>query len=184
MKEQFLRIGVITQPHGIKGEVKVYPTTDSPNRFREVKHVILRSEKGDMETEIIGARFSKNLAIVHFACFQNPEDAARYRQADVMIRREDAQPLEEGEYYIADLLGCRVFIDEESSGLLETGSGISVSEEGCIGILKDVLQTGANDVYIVKSGKKEILIPVIQDCIRKVDIEKGEIQVHLLPGLI
>ena len=174
MKEALLRIGVITQPHGIKGEVKVFPTTDSPGRFLEVKHVILRGKNKDLETEILGARFFKNMAIVHFSCFQNPEDAAKFRQADVMIRREDAQPLEEGEYYIADLLGCRVFADEKTEG----------SEDGFLGVVEDVLQTGANDVYVVKNGKKEILIPVIKDCIKRVDIEKGEILVHLLPGLI
>lgn len=179
-----MRIGVITQPHGIKGEVKVFPTTDSPERFREVKNVILRSEKGEIETEVLRARLSKNMAIVHFACFQNPEDAAKFRKADVMIRREDAQPLEEGEYYIADLLGCRVFVDEESQCFIPEKSGISLEEDGCIGTVKDVLQTGANDVYVVKNGKKEILLPVISDCIKKVDIEKGEILVHILPGLL
>ena len=184
MKEQFLRIGVITQPHGIKGEVKVFPTTDSPERFREVKNVILRTEKGDRETEICGVKFYKNMAIVHFSCFENPEDAAKYRQADVMIRREDAQPLEEGEYYIADLLGCRVFAEKESLSNVSPDAGIEITEDGCIGTLKDVLQTGANDVYVVKNGKKELLIPVIKDCIKNVDIEKGEILVHLLPGLI
>ena len=184
MKEALLRIGVITQPHGIKGEVKVFPTTDSPGRFREVKHVILRSGKGDIETEIKGARFSKNMAIVHFSCFDNPEDAGKFRQADVLIRREDAQPLEEGEYYIADLLGCRVFVEEESLPLIPETSGITVSPEGCIGRVKDVLQTGANDVYVVRNEKKEILIPVIKDCILQVDIEQGIIRVRLLPGLL
>lgn len=182
--EEFLRIGVITQPHGVRGEVKVFVTTDSPSRFQEVKDVIIRSPKGDRETEIEGARFSKNMAIVKFACFSAPEEAAKYRQSDIMIRRKDAQPLGEGEYYIADLLGCRVYADEESLAMLKAEGGFSVDAEGCIGTLKDVLQTGANDVYIVKTEKKELLIPVIRDCIRSVDIEKGEIRVHLLPGLL
>ena len=169
---------MITQPHGIKGEVKVFPTTDSPERFREVKNVVLRGKTGEIETEITGARFFKNMAIVKFSCFQTPEEAAKFRTADVMIHREDGQPLEEGEYYIADLLGCRVFADEESRLMAKT------SEDGLLGTLKDVLQTGANDVYIVDTGKGELLIPVIKDCIKNVDIEKGEILVHLLPGLI
>lgn len=183
--EQFLRIGVIASTHGIRGEVKVYVTTDSPARFKEVKNVILKSEKGELETEVCGARFYKDMAIVKFACFDTPEDAAKYRSADIMIRREDAQPLEEGEYYIADLIGCRVFIDEESRNeMSHAPEGSSLEEDGCIGIIKDVLQTGANDVYIVKSGKKELLIPVIKDCIKNVDVEKGEVLVHLLPGLL
>ncbi len=183
--EQFLRIGVITQPHGIRGEVKVFPTTDSPERFKEVKRVILRNKKEEIETEITGVKFFKNMAIVHFACFENPEDAGKFRQADVMIYREDAQPLEEGEYYIADLIGCRVFLDEESVPVLkEADASITIDADRCIGTVKDVLQTGANDVYIVEAGKKELLIPVIKDCIKEVDIEKGCILVHLLPGLI
>lgn len=182
--EEFLRIGVITQPHGIRGEVKVFVTTDSPGRFREVRDVIIKGKKEDIETEIEGVKFYKNMAIVKFACFSAPEEAARFRQSDIMIRRKDAQPLEEGEYYIADLIGCRVFADEESLAILKADGGFSADAEGCIGTLKDVLQTGANDVYIIASGKKELLVPVIPDCIRSVDIVKGEILVHLLPGLI
>lgn len=176
---------MITQAHGIRGEVKVYPTTDSPERFKEVKNVIIRNKKEEIATEITGVKFFKNMAIVHFACFQNPEDASKYRQADVMIRREDAQPLEEGEYYIADLLGCKVILDEESVPLLkEADASIIIDEDRSIGTIKDVLQTGANDVYIVQAGKKELLIPVIKDCIKNVDIEESIVTVHLLPGLI
>ena len=183
--EQFLRIGVITQPHGIRGEVKVFPTTDSPKRFQEVKHVMIRHEKGEIETEITGVKFFKNLAIVHFACFDVPEEAAKYKGADIMIRRKDAQPLEEGEYYIADLIGCRVFLDEESVSVLQEADGsISIGQDRCIGTVKDVLQTGANDVYVVDTGARELLIPVIKDCIKNVDIERSEILVHLLSGLI
>ena len=170
--EQFLRIGVITSTHGIKGEVKVYPTTDSPKRFKEVNDVIIKATKGDIQTKIKGVRFFKNLAIVWFNCFENPEDASKYIGADIYIDRKDAQPLEEGEYYIADLIGCKVNDDQGNF----------------LGILKDVLQTGANDVYIVEAdneGKtKEILLPVIKECIRKVDIEKGEITAHIMPGLL
>jgi len=172
--EDFLRIGVITTTHGIHGEVKVFPTTDSAERFLEVKDVILQKENKKINTQITEVRFFKNLAIVKFECFGSPEEARLYSQADVMIARKDAQPLEEGEYYIADLIGCTVF-DEEKNVL---------------GILKDVLQTGANDVYIVETGKKnekgqpeELLIPVIKQCILNVDIEKNEILVRLLPGL-
>ena len=183
--EQFLRIGVITQAHGIKGEVKVFPTTDSAKRFKEVKHVILRSEKEEIETEITGVKFFKNLAIVQFACFHAPEETLKFRKADVMIRREDAQPLAEGEYYIADLIGCEVFADEESAAMIRNeGKGLSADADGRIGTLKDVLQTGANDVYIVSTGGKELLIPVIKDCILNVDIEAGKILIHLLPGLL
>lgn len=185
--EQLLRIGVITTSHGLKGEVKVYPTTDSPERFLEVKKVVLFTPKGQIETEITGVRFFKNLAIVKFEAFDDVEQVKNLHNTDIMIYREDAQPLEEGEYYIADLLGCKVYAVDEAS---------SISPEGLslLGVLKDVLQTGANDVYIVDTSKGddpslgdkagELLLPVIPECIRKVDIEKGEIFVYLMPGLI
>ena len=102
--EQFLRIGVITSVHGIKGEVKVFPTTDSPKRFREVKDVIIKTDTKEIRTEIAGARFFKNLAIVQFTCFSSPEEASKYTGAEIYMDRKDGQPLEEGEYYIGDLI--------------------------------------------------------------------------------
>ena len=176
--EQFLRIGVITSPHGLKGEVKVYPTTDSAERFRQVRRVILKTPKETIETEITGARFFKNLAIVKFAAFNDVEQVQNLHNTEVFIYREDGQKLEEGEYYIADLIGCEVITVEGKA----------------LGRIKDVLQTGANDVYIVDTtaggdtslGDKtgELLLPVIPDCIKNVDIEKGVITVFLMPGLI
>ncbi|MCF0142558.1 MAG: 16S rRNA processing protein RimM [Parasporobacterium sp.] len=176
--EQYLRIGVITTTHGLKGEVKVYPTTDSPRRFKEVKRVFLEGPKGRTETTIEGVRFFKNLAIVKFACFDSVEAANGTSGMDVLIDRADGQPLAEGEYYIADLLGCTVVSDEGET----------------VGVLKDVLQTGANDVYVVTPAKEiktakgkvltEILIPVIPQCILNVDIEKSIVTVHLMAGLI
>ena len=174
--EQFLRIGVITVPHGLKGEVKVYPTTDSPARFKEVENVIIKTPKGDVETQIEGVRFFKNLAIVKFAAFNDVDQVNDLHNSDIMIRREDAQPLEEGEYYIGDLLGCTVVTDE----------GIR------LGSVEDVLQTGANDVYVVKAAdglegapkSGEILLPVIAECIVNTDIENSLITVHIMPGLL
>lgn len=176
--EQFLRIGVITTSHGLKGEVKVYPTTDSPQRFKEVKKVQIRTRKETIETEITEARFFKNLAIVKFAAFDDVEQVKNLHNAEIFIDRKDGQKLEEGEYYIADLIGCTVLTEDGKT----------------LGKVKDVLQTGANDVYVVDTagienqdtaGKKsELLLPVIPDCIKKVDIEKGQITVFLMPGLV
>ena len=177
LMEQFLRIGIITSPHGLSGEVKVYPTTDSLNRFKEVKRVILRTAGKEIETEITGARFFKNMAIIKFEAFDNVDQVNRLQGTDIMIRREDGQKLEEGEYYIADLIGCRVVSEEDGS---------------LVGTLKDVLQTGANDVYLVQAAEGvkaatksgEILLPVIPQCIKKVDIENMVITAYLMPGLI
>lgn len=173
--EQFLRIGVLTRPHGVHGEAKVFPTTDYPERFEEVTEVIIRTKRGDIRTGIDSVRYFKNLAIVKFTCFQNPEEIQGLSGSDIMISRDQAQPLEEGEYYIADLIGCRVIADADSATL--------AGQE--LGTVKDVLQTGANDVYVVKTPSgSELLLPVIPDCIRNVDIEAGVITVNLLKGLM
>lgn len=155
----------------------MYPTTDSLNRFKEIRRVILKTAKGDIETEITGVKFFKNRAIVKFSVFDDVEQVKNLHGTDVMIHREDGQKLAEGEYYIADLIGCRV-----------------VTEEGMpLGRVKDVLQTGANDVYVVDTSAEdtsvggkanELLLPVIPDCIKSVDIENALITVHLMEGLV
>ena len=173
--EQYLRIGVITRPHGVHGEVKVYPTTDYPERFEEVTDVIIKTPRGELKTRVEGVKYFKNLAIVKFQCFQNPEAIQGLTGSDIMISRDQAQPLEEGEYYIADLIGCRVISADTSQ--------CAPGQE--LGIVKDVLQTGANDVYVVetKSGE-ELLLPVIPDCILRVDIENSIITVNVMKGLL
>ena len=157
------------------GEVKVFPTTDYPERFEEVDEVILRTPKGEIATSIESVKYFKNLAIVKFACFQNPEEIQGYAGTDIMIRRDQAQPLEEGEYYIADLIGCRVKASDQS----ETFAGQE------LGVVRDVLQTGANDVYLVETPSGgELLLPVIPSCILQVDIENSVITVNVMKGLL
>lgn len=186
--EQYLRIGIITKPHGLKGEVKVFSTTDSPRRFKEVKEVYLRSAKGEIKTEITTARLVNGQAVVKFAAYNDVDEVQNLHGTEIYIDRKYGQPLKKGEYYIADLIGCRVYADEDLSAYPSLGL-----KGNLLGTLKDVLQPGANDVYIVDTGvpdKKEpgsnmeVLLPVIPDCIKKVDVEKGEIQVHIMKGLI
>ena len=166
--EDLLQIGVITTTHGVRGEVKVFPTTDDPMRFKKLKQVILDTGKEQIELEVAGARFFKNLVILKFKGIDNINDVEQYRQKSLYVTRENAVPLGENEYFIADLIGLKVVSDE--------------GEE--LGNLSDVLQTGANDVYVVsKENTPDLLIPAIRDCIRQVDIEGGTMQVHLLAGL-
>ncbi len=166
--EDLLQIGVITTTHGVRGEVKVFPTTDDPMRFKKLKQVILDTGKEQIELEVAGARFFKNLVILKFKGIDNINDVEQYRQKSLYVTRENAVPLGENEYFIADLIGLKVVSDE--------------GEE--LGTLSDVLQTGANDVYVVsKENTPDLLIPAIRDCIRQVDIESGTMQVHLLAGL-
>ena len=166
--EDMLQVGVITQTHGIKGEVKVFPTTDDAQRFKKLKKVTLDNGKERRELEITSVKFFKNLVILKFKGIDDINEVEKYKKAALFVTREDAVPLGENEYFIADLIGLRV-----------------VSEEGEeLGTLDDVLQTGANDVYVVKNDKgEEILVPAIKDCVKNVDIDGGEIILHLLPGL-
>lgn len=165
--EQFLQVGVISSTHGIRGEVKVFPTTNDPGRFQKLKQVILTTEKEQIPLEIQNVRFSKQFVIVKFKGIDNINDIEKYKGAGLLVAREDAVKLEQDEYYIADLLNMEV-----------------VTDEGEKGILMDVIETGANEVYVVEfETLGEILIPAIRDCILNVDVEAGSMQVHLLEGL-
>ena len=168
MEDNRLRVGIITSPHGIAGEVNVYPTTDDINRFRSLSRIYIDMGSELIETKIRSVKFFKGTAILGIECIPDRTAAERFRKKDILIDREDAVPLEEGEYFICDLIGMKVVSDE--------------GEE--LGILEDVLQTGANDVYSVKDTQgKEILIPVIDDCVLDINTDEGKILVHLLPGL-
>ncbi len=167
--EQFLRVGVISSTHGLKGEVKVFPTTDDAKRFQDLKRVFLDTGKERKSLTITQVRYFKNLVILKFNEFDDINEIEKYRGCDLYVSREDAVPLKENENYIADLIGMQV----------ETEDG------SLLGTLTDVLQTGANDVYIVETEKKEeILIPAIPVCILKVDVEAQRMCVHLLEGLL
>ena len=168
-RDELLQVGAITSTHGIKGEVKVFPTTDDPNRFKILKNVILDTDKELIELEISGVKFFKQFVILKFKGINDINDIEKYKGKKLLVTRENAVELEEGEYFIADLIGLKV-----------------VTEEGnVLGELTDVLQTGANDVYEVKMDNgKEVLIPAIKDCILDVDLNEGIMKVHLLKGLI
>ncbi|MGN0334857.1 MAG: ribosome maturation factor RimM [Lachnospiraceae bacterium] len=167
--EQRLRVGVISSTHGVRGEVKVYPTTDDPERFKKLKKVLLDTGREYLELEISGVKFFKNQVILKFKGVDNINDIEKYKGKDLLIRREDAVELEENENYVADLIDLRV-----------------VTEDGQeLGTLTEVMETGANDVYVVTSKDgKEILLPAIRDCILDVDLDEEVMTVHLMPGLL
>jgi 16S rRNA processing protein RimM len=168
--QDLFRVGVIANTHGIKGEVKVFPTTDAPERFKKLKSVILDAKREKLTLEIQSAKFFKNLVIVKFKGIDDINDIEKYKGCDLYVTRENATPLNEGEYYIADLIDMKV-VDDEGNEL---------------GVLFDVLQTGANDVFVVKlnGSDKELLLPNIPDCILDVDLENGVVKAHVLDGLM
>ena len=166
--EDFFRVGAIANTHGIKGEVKVFPTTDDPKRFTWLKQVFLDTGKEKIELEVEKVRFFKNLVIVKFKGIDNINDIEKYKGCDLLVTRENAIPLEEGEYYLADIIGAEVYTED--------GNGF--------GTLTDVLETGANLVYVVEHEGEEVLLPVIERCVKDVNVEEKKIVVHILPGLL
>ena len=167
--EERLRVGVITSPHGIHGEVKIFPTTDDPERFKKLKKVIIDTHKEQKEMEIGGIKFFKNMVIATLSGIEDRTQAEKYRSADILIEREDALPLGEDEYYICDIIGSTVTTDDGT----------------VLGTLEDVLTSCANDVYVVKRDNgKEILIPSTKECVLSIDLNSKNIVVHLLKGMI
>ena len=167
--EKVFQVGIISSTHGVRGEVKVFPTTDDMKRFKKLKEVLLDTGKETLTLEIEGVKFFKQFVILKFKGYDNIDDIVKYRGKSLFVPRENAVKLQKDEYFIADLIGLKV-----------------VNEDGSFtGVLKDVMETGANDVYIVESQDgKEVLITAIKDCILQVDFEKEQVLVHLLDGLL
>ncbi|MCR5153279.1 MAG: ribosome maturation factor RimM [Lachnospiraceae bacterium] len=169
MKSEYLRVGVITTTHGVKGEVKIFPTTDDIERFDYLKTAYIDTGKELKKVTVTGVKYFKNQAILKFEEINNINDVLCYKGKDLLVSREDAVELEEGEHFITDIIGSKIVTDEGKE----------------LGILDDVMETGANDVYVVKDELgKEILLPAIADVILNIDEETMTITVHLLPGLI
>ena len=167
--EDLLQVGIITSTHGVRGEVKVYPTTDDPRRFRRLKEVVLDTGKEKMNLEIEGVKFFKQFVILKFKGLDNINDIEKYLQKSLYVTRKNAVRLQRDEYFIADLIGLKVQ-DEDGKEL---------------GTVKDVIETGANDVYEVEMADgKSLLLPAIKQCILNVDVENGTMQVHVLEGLL
>ena len=167
--ENYLKVGTITQPFGIKGEMKVFPHTDDPARFKKLKKLYILEKGSYREFELESAKMALPLVILKFKGIETPEEIRNYRQKDLYVSREDAAPLDEGEYYFADIIGMEVVDDE----------GIKR------GKITDIIQTGANDVYEVTSEDgTSFLLPAIKDCILNIDTEAELMTVHILEGLL
>lgn len=167
--EDLFQIGAVTSTHGLRGELKVYPTTDEPARYYKLKEVILDTGKEQLSLKIEHARLFKQMVIIKFEGFNHINEVEKWKGAKLYVTRENALELGEDEYYFADLAGLRV---ETEEGQL-------------LGKVKDILQTGANDVYVIgRERQKDLLIPAIKDCVKQIDLENGRMVIHLLPGLL
>lgn len=165
-----LRVGGIANTHGVKGEVKVFPTTDNPKRFCELTQVKLDTGNGYIDLEIENVKFFKQFVILKFKNYDNIDDIEKYKGKQLYVPREEAVSLEEDEYFISDLIGLTV-VDESGEK---------------IATVLDVLQTGANDVYVLEmtEDKSQVLIPAIKECVLEINMEERYMKIHIMDGLI
>ena len=166
---KYLEIGQIVNTFGIKGMVKIKPFTDDINRFDKLKKVYIKNKESKKEYQIQEVKYHKNMVLMKLEGIDTVEQADLLRQSYLLVNRDDEEPLEEGVYYIVDLIGLEVYTDEDV----------------LLGNVDDIFNTGSNDIYVVKDGKgKQILLPGIPEVLKNVDLEKGRITVHLIPGLM
>ena len=167
--EEYLRVGVISNTHGVRGEVKIFPTTDDIGRFKKLKQCVIDTGREHVAVEVESCKFFKQTPILKFKSIDQLNDVERYKGKDLLVHREHAVKLKKNEFFIVDLIGLKVESDEGMD----------------IGTLTDVLQTGANDVFVVKTAEgDEVLIPYIEQCVPEIRPETGKVKVHLLPGLL
>lgn len=159
-------VGKIINMHGIKGEFKVFPETDSIDRFNELDYVLLRGEKYEIES----ARPHKGCCLLKLKGIDSINDGERFKNELLEIYEEDAEELGEDEYFIRDIFDCKV-VDDKTDEV--------------IGIVTDVYSTKANDVFeVTMSNKKTFLVPNIKDIVLSVDVENKTIRINVMEGLI
>ncbi|MBQ8300440.1 MAG: ribosome maturation factor RimM [Clostridia bacterium] len=163
-----LEVGKIVNTHGLRGEVKVVPWTDYPEVFEDIETVYIKRKTEYEKLDIAGLKYQKNNLIVRFSQLKDINEAEKYKNQVLYAERDALGELPEGVYYIADLIGLEV-----------------VKEDGeKVGVINDVFNTGSNDIYDVKrEGKKNMLIPVIDDVVIDIDIEGGKVTVRMMEGL-
>jgi 16S rRNA processing protein RimM len=164
-----IAIGKVLKPHGVKGEMKIEPMTDFPGRFKGLHRAYLVSPSGkEMSCRVRSVRYAGEAVFLAFEGYDSPEKARALNGWFIKVPKEETVPLPEGSYYRFELMGMEVF--SESGELLGTVSGI--------------FETGSNDVYVLKQGRKEIYIPATKEIIRKVDRTSRRITIHVMDGLL
>ena len=165
-----ITIGRVIKPFGVKGEMKIEPMTDFPERFKKLRRVSLVSPSGrELAGEVRSVRFDGggNLFLL-FSGYDSPEKAKELNGWFIKLPQEEAVPLPEGSYYHFELIGMEVF-----------------SESGeKLGTIVDVFETGSNDVYVMKQGRKETYLPATKEIIKQVDRTQKRMVIHLVEGLL
>lgn len=170
MTEKLVTVGKVVNSHGIRGELKIVPETDFPERFDVGNSlIIVDSQNKQTPVTVKTSRLHKNVFIVLFSQFSNINEVEKFKGSLLKIEAKDQKPLEEGEYYYHEIIGCKVVTEDEQE----------------LGLISEILTPGANDVWVVSLPKgKQLLLPVIDDVILKVDIPNKIIRIHLMEGLL
>ena len=181
MKEYF-KMGVITSPHGIKGEVNVYPTTDNPKHFKNVKTCYFKKKNEYIPMTISSCKFFKGMVILGFEEITDRNDTESLRKTEIYVDRENADPLKDGEYYMADIIGLDVYqIDTETETDVEN---FNPDNTEVIGKIKGYLDTPAHPVIIfMDKDDNERMVPAIHEFVKKVDLEAGRVYMRLIKGM-
>lgn len=163
---EYIQVGKIVNTHGIRGDVKVLPLTDDVKRFEDLNYVYLGDEK--LKQEIIKVGYAKGNVLLKFKHHENINDVEKFRNLFVWIDEKDKVKLAKDSYFLSDILGLEVYLKDNTH----------------IGTVKDILQPGANDVYVVKSGEKDFLIPAIKDVIKEINIDENKMIIDPLEGML
>ena len=169
MKQEYFEIGQIVNTFGIKGFVKINPFTDDLERFEELKSVFVVKNKELIEMQIEEVKFHKHLVLVKFKGIEDINMAEKYKGCYIKIKRENARKLPEGTYFIADLIGIKVY--DEDGNLL--------------GKVDDIYNNKSTDIYVIKDDLgKQILLPSTKEVIKQIDVDEEKMVVHLIDGLV
>ena len=167
MAEELITIGEITRHQGNKGEVRVKPLTDFPERFRPGTKVLLTAGRQQKEVEIESAWSHKGFIILKFVEFDNIEQAIDHKGYTVKVAPGEAVELPPDSYFMDQILGLEVY----------------TTEEDYLGQVEEIIETGAHDIYRVGQGEAEVLIPAVKEMVTEVEIEAGRMTVNLVAGL-
>ncbi|NLV35835.1 MAG: 16S rRNA processing protein RimM [Clostridiaceae bacterium] len=166
---EYLQVGKIVNTHGVKGEMKLIPLTDDPRRFDELKWAYIEKDGQLEKLSILDVKYVKGSVMIKFSGIDSMSEAEKYKDCFVLVDREHAVKLPEDSFFICDIIGCSVF--DENGRLL--------------GELTNVLETGSNDVYVVKDDSgKEILVPALKSVVSNVSLNQQRIDVIIPKGLL
>ncbi|MBQ3426383.1 MAG: ribosome maturation factor RimM [Clostridia bacterium] len=168
MKDNKLEVGKIVNTHGLRGEVKVVPWMDAAEDFEELTHIYIKTRHELISATVAAVRYQKNNLIVKLREYDDINEIEQYKGCVLLAERSELPELEDGAHYIVDLIGLDVYTEEGEY----------------VGVIADVFNTGANDIYDVKrEGKRNLLLPVIDDVVKDIDMDTGRVTVNIMEGL-